>query len=88
MLFTPRIHQLSHVPDKQSSAPSSPYLQLLPSARHYEAARRQALNMLLVHQTGSVKVGELMRYAQQLLHSPLFPLTILRGSNRFVIATP
>ncbi|KAI9769938.1 MAG: hypothetical protein M1840_003647 [Geoglossum simile] len=50
MLVTPRTYELARIPDKGLG----PF--------HSLTARRCAKKMLLVHQTGSVKVGEVVRY--------------------------
>ncbi|KAF2663836.1 DUF676-domain-containing protein [Microthyrium microscopicum] len=62
MLFTPRIYQLSQVPDANASKPASPFLSLLSSPHEQRRAAAHAKRMLLIHQTGAVKVGELTRY--------------------------
>ena len=62
MLLTPRAYHLSQDPDKGSSALGSPFIKCSPSLREQKAASRHFYQMLLVHQTGSVKVGEVVRY--------------------------
>jgi hypothetical protein len=52
MLVTPRTYELARIPDKGLERPG---------ALNSLTARRCAKKMLLVHQTGSVKVGEVVR---------------------------
>ncbi|KAI9782577.1 MAG: hypothetical protein M1839_004821 [Geoglossum umbratile] len=54
MLLTPRTYELAQIPDRGLERSSAAFGNL--------AARRCAKKMLLVHQTGSVKVGEVVRY--------------------------
>jgi hypothetical protein len=62
MLFHPRIHHLSQIPDKDCQRCSSPHLTwTFHTAGELRAAREHARKMLLVHQSGSVKVGEIVR---------------------------
>jgi hypothetical protein len=61
MLLTARTFQLARTPDQNTSEASPPFLQLLSTPDQLQAAKIYATNMLLVHQTGAVKVGELMR---------------------------
>jgi len=64
MLLTPRVYQLSQDPDKDSSALGTPFIKCSPSLQEQKAASRHFYQMLLVHQTGSVKVGEVVRYVE------------------------
>lgn len=64
MLFVPRIHQeASNVPDQNSDRPSSPFLYASLPREEQKRAEKRARAMLLVHQSGSVKVGQVIRYA-------------------------
>ncbi|KAF1920880.1 putative serine esterase-domain-containing protein [Ampelomyces quisqualis] len=63
MLLTPRTYQLAHTPDDGSTRPEPAYFLCGTQSRtQLEADRRRAIRMLLLHQTGSVKVGEVVRY--------------------------
>ncbi|KAF2097349.1 DUF676-domain-containing protein [Rhizodiscina lignyota] len=64
MLLTPRVVQLAEVPDRGATrlGENSPYIRWRPSLRERAEATRKALSMLLVHQQGTVKVGEVIRY--------------------------
>ncbi|KIW08154.1 uncharacterized protein PV09_01087 [Verruconis gallopava] len=64
MLFTPRVYQLASAPDRnlEEIVTSSPYLRLSPGWRTLRFQRKHARKMLLVHQTGNLKVGEVVRY--------------------------
>jgi hypothetical protein len=61
MLLTARSYQLASTPDKDSDTLASPYPRWSPSWKERLAAQKHARKMLLVHQTGSVKVGEVVR---------------------------
>ncbi|KAF2814292.1 DUF676-domain-containing protein [Mytilinidion resinicola] len=63
MLLTARSYGLAQLPDKgcENSPPS--FFLLNSSKREQLAAEEQARRMLLVHQIGSVKVGEVIRYS-------------------------
>ncbi len=64
MLVSPRLYTLSQVPDKglrDVTAPGQAFS--VTGWRHGAQDYRQARKMLLLHQTGSVKVGEVVRYA-------------------------
>ena len=66
MLVTPRTYQLSQAPDKGSSPAGSGKFVSTNSAEAagwWESSRdlRHVERMLLVHQTGSVRVGEVVR---------------------------
>jgi hypothetical protein len=62
MLLTPRSYLLSQTPVPGSPEASSPYFTLLPTRKELLLQERRARNMLLLHQTGVVKVGEVVRY--------------------------
>ncbi|KAE9981238.1 hypothetical protein EG328_011788 [Venturia inaequalis] len=63
MLFVPRIYQeASHVPDKNRDCPSSPFLYVSLPRELQRRAEKRARAMLLVHQSGCVKVGDVIRY--------------------------
>ncbi|KAK0662865.1 putative lipase [Lasiodiplodia hormozganensis] len=62
MLLQPRTYQLAQVPDRNTSRPASPFLQWTTSRKDRLLHERTARSMLLVHQAGSVKVGEIVRY--------------------------
>ena len=66
MLLTPRLIQLAEIPDHGvvRRGVNSPYIRWTPTLRERVAAERNALDMLLVHQQGAVKVGEVVRYDQ------------------------
>jgi hypothetical protein len=61
MLLHPRIYRLAQTPDRDTDVAASPFLRLLPSPDEHLAELKRAKNMLLVHQTGSVRVGEVVR---------------------------
>ncbi|QDS75308.1 hypothetical protein FKW77_001442 [Venturia effusa] len=58
MLFVPRIYEVA----SKDSPSSSPFLHAFPPREEQKRAEKRAREMLLVHQTGSVKVGEVVRY--------------------------
>ncbi|KAK8214477.1 putative serine esterase-domain-containing protein [Phyllosticta capitalensis] len=78
MLLQPRTYRLSQIPDRGTTDPVSPFLSwTTPAWNDSPAAERSARKMLLVHQAGSVKVGEVVRYtltytpsADRILPSP------------------
>ncbi|KAK7519582.1 putative serine esterase-domain-containing protein [Phyllosticta citriasiana] len=77
MLLPPRTYSLSQIPDRGTTHPVSPFLNWTPAWNDSPAAERSARKMLLVHQAGSVKVGEVVRYtltytpsADRILPSP------------------
>ncbi|KAI9820374.1 MAG: hypothetical protein M1827_005998 [Pycnora praestabilis] len=62
MLITPRTYALSQHPDKGTKETSG-LLSVQPHGWYYSSASHKHIKkMLLVHQTGSVKVGEIVRY--------------------------
>ncbi|KAF2473360.1 DUF676-domain-containing protein [Lindgomyces ingoldianus] len=62
MLLTPRTYSLAQIPDDGSHKPQPSYFLLTPSRKELLVEERRARRMLLLHQTGSVKVGEVVRY--------------------------
>ena len=61
MLLTPRTYSLAQTPDSGLTRPGASYFLLTPSQREIQAEEQRARKMLLLHQTGSVKVGEVVR---------------------------
>jgi len=61
MLLTPRTYSLAQTPDAglQDARPS--YFTLLSSRKELQLEEQRARRMLLLHQTGVVKVGEVVR---------------------------
>lgn len=70
MLFTPRAFQLAQKADRNPEESVSPFLRLSPTPDELRAAAVHARKMLLVHQTGAVKVGELIRCVELLVKLP------------------
>jgi hypothetical protein len=68
MLFTPRVYQLASAPDRdlEQTVTASPYLRFSPGWRTQRFLYRHAQKMLLVQQTGNLKVGEVIRYIRLL----------------------
>ncbi|KAF2198560.1 DUF676-domain-containing protein [Delitschia confertaspora ATCC 74209] len=62
MLLTPRTYALAQVADKDRKEPRSSYFLLTCSRKGLLLEQKRARRMLLIHQTGSVKVGEVVRY--------------------------
>lgn len=62
MLVTPRLYDLSQIPDKGFRGDTSTSFQGLAGWRYNAADYRHAAEMLLIHQSGAVKVGEVVRY--------------------------
>lgn len=65
MLLTPHSYALSQVPDANESSPKTrqhPFFQQTRRFDEERASRREAQKMLLVHQAGTVKIGEVVRY--------------------------
>ena len=61
MLVVPRLYALAQTPDKDSQH-VSPHLALsLTGWSHRARDYRRAATMLLLHQTGSLRVGEVVR---------------------------
>jgi hypothetical protein len=65
MLLTPRVYQLASAPDRdlENTVAASPYIRLSPGWKTQRVQQKHAQKMLLVHQTGNVKVGEVVRYS-------------------------
>ena len=62
MLLSPRTYALAQTPDEGRTRPApSFFLVGTRSRKQLEAEQRRAIKMLLLHQTGSVKVGEVVR---------------------------
>jgi hypothetical protein len=62
MLLAPRTYHLAQTPDAGSTRPEPSYFLCgTQSRKQLEAEKRRAIKMLLLHQTGSVKVGEVVR---------------------------
>ncbi|KAF2828596.1 DUF676-domain-containing protein [Ophiobolus disseminans] len=89
MLLTPRTYQLAQTPDEGRTRPEPSYFLCGTRSRKQLAAeRRHAVKMLLLHQTGSVKVGEVVRYTvtytpseDRILPSPAFLHVRIRNSS-------
>ena len=64
MLFNSRAYQLASAPDRtlEQTTTQSPYLRLSPGWRTQRFQQNHARKMLLLHQTGNLKVGEVVRY--------------------------
>jgi hypothetical protein len=63
MLLSPRTYSLAQTPDAGKVRPEPSYFLCGGlSRKQLEAERKRATRMLLLHQTGSVKVGEVVRY--------------------------
>jgi hypothetical protein len=62
MLLTPRTYQLAQRPDLGRTRPAPAYFLCATQSRtQRDQEQRRARRMLLLHQTGSVKVGEVVR---------------------------
>ena len=61
MLLTPRSYSLAQIADQGRIHPEPSFFLCTPSRRELEAEKKRALRMLLLHQKGSVKVGEVVR---------------------------
>ncbi|KAF1947880.1 DUF676-domain-containing protein [Clathrospora elynae] len=88
MLLTPRTYALAQIADNGHNRPESSYFLCTPSRRDLEAEQRRALRMLLLHQKGSVKVGEVVRYTvtytpceDRILPAPSFLHVRIRNSS-------
>ncbi|KAF2280084.1 DUF676-domain-containing protein [Westerdykella ornata] len=62
MLLTPRTYSLAQVPDEGCRHARTSYFLLTPSRKERLIEEKRARRMLLLHQTGAVKVGEIVRY--------------------------
>lgn len=61
MLLTPRTYSLAQTADAGYKEARSSYFTLLPTRKELQLEGRRARKMLLLHQTGVVKVGEVVR---------------------------
>lgn len=61
MLLTPRTYELAQVPDAGCNQARPSYFLLTKSTKELRVEEKRARRMLLLHQTGSVKVGEVVR---------------------------
>ena len=61
MLLTPRTYSLAQTPDAGCTEARSSYFLLTPSRKELLAEEQRARRMLLLHQNGSVKVGQVIR---------------------------
>ncbi|KAL9067798.1 MAG: hypothetical protein Q9157_006695, partial [Trypethelium eluteriae] len=62
MLLGPRTFELAQIPDKGADRPVLAFFEKTSSWHETQKALRHAREMLLIHQSGSVKVGEVVRY--------------------------
>ncbi|KAF1836185.1 DUF676-domain-containing protein [Decorospora gaudefroyi] len=62
MLLTPRTYSLARTADQGCKHAEPSYFLCTPSRKELEAEEKRALRMLLLHQKGSVRVGEVVRY--------------------------
>lgn len=62
MLLTPRTYSLARTADEGRTRPEPSFFLCTPSRKEIAAEEQRARNMLLLHQTGAVKVGEVVRY--------------------------
>ncbi|KAF2687030.1 DUF676-domain-containing protein [Lentithecium fluviatile CBS 122367] len=88
MLLTPRTYSLAQTPDAGFKQARSSYFTLLPSRKELQLEERRARKMLLLHQTGVVKVGEVVRYTvtytpseDRILPSPAFLHVRVRNTS-------
>ena len=80
MLITPRSYTASQVPDADEASPQTRTFPFFQQTRRFDEERvlkREARKMLLVHQAGTVKIGEVVRYT--LTYTP---------SNDRILPTP
>jgi hypothetical protein len=63
MLLSPRLYKLSQTPDKGRRDVSPSQALSIAGWRRRAQDYHHIVKMLLLHQTGSVKVGEVVRYA-------------------------
>ncbi|KAL1656576.1 hypothetical protein SLS61_001042 [Didymella pomorum] len=84
MLLTPRTYSLAQT----DTRPGASYLLLTPSQKELRAEEQRARRMLLLHQTGSVKVGEVVRYTvtytpseDRILPAPAFLHVRIRNTS-------
>ncbi|KAH7077898.1 putative serine esterase-domain-containing protein [Paraphoma chrysanthemicola] len=89
MLLSPRTYSLAQTPDAGKVRPEPSYFLCGGlSRKQLEAERKRATRMLLLHQTGSVKVGEVVRYTvtytpseDRILPSPAFLHVRIRNTS-------
>ncbi|KAJ4305093.1 hypothetical protein N0V90_000623 [Kalmusia sp. IMI 367209] len=88
MLLTPRTYSLAQIPDAGCTEARSSYFLLTPSRKEQHREELRARSMLLLHQTGSVKVGEVVRYTvtytpseDRILPSPNFLHVRIRNTS-------
>ncbi|KAJ4349607.1 uncharacterized protein N0V89_008223 [Didymosphaeria variabile] len=88
MLLTPRTYSLAQIPDAGCSEARSSYFLLSKSRKEQRKEEQRARSMLLLHQTGSVKVGEVVRYTvtytpsqDRILPSPNFLHVRVRNTS-------
>jgi hypothetical protein len=80
MLLTPHSYKQSQIPDTNERSPVSrqlPFFQQTRRPHEERVLRHEARKMLLVHQAGTVKIGEVVRYT--LTYTP---------SNDRILPTP
>jgi hypothetical protein len=61
MLLTPRTYSLAQTTDEGATRSEPSYFLCTPSRKQLIAKEKHARKMLLLHQTGAVKVGEVVR---------------------------
>lgn len=61
MLLTPRTYNLAQTADRGRTRPQPGYFLCTQSKKEREAEEKRLRRMLLLHQTGGVKVGEVIR---------------------------
>ncbi|PSN66838.1 DUF676-domain-containing protein [Corynespora cassiicola Philippines] len=88
MLLTSRTYALSQTPDAGCRQPHPSFFLLSSSRKELQVEQERARRMLLLHQTGSVKVGEVVRYTvtytpseDRILPSPAFLHVRIRNSS-------
>ncbi|KAF2033688.1 DUF676-domain-containing protein [Setomelanomma holmii] len=89
MLLSPRTYSLAQTPDEGKARPEPSYFLYGGLSRtQQEAEKKRATRMLLLHQTGSVKVGEVVRYTvtytpseDRILPSPAFLHVRIRNTS-------
>ncbi|CAO2647930.1 Nn.00g088520.m01.CDS01 [Neocucurbitaria sp. VM-36] len=88
MLLTPRTYSLAQIPDAGRKRAEPSYFLCTQSRKDLEAEEQRARSMLLLHQTGSVKVGEVVRYTvtytpseDRILPSPAFLHVRIRNTS-------
>ncbi|KAF1365397.1 DUF676-domain-containing protein [Lizonia empirigonia] len=88
MLLTPRSYSLAQTADSGCTRAGASYFLCTPSQRELQAEEQRACRMLLLHQTGSVKVGEVVRYTvtytpseDRILPAPAFLHVRIRNTS-------